>query len=155
MVASLPNHLISRNRPAILRFGPSAPVIVLIFGFSLDCLAAPLVDFKHSPKTEPVAAIESDQSASVAARQFLEACAASDWPTVAKFWRIKLEDRTKKNLGGLEVISVGKAEPYKSSTSMQLVPYEVRLKGAGLSEKHKLCLKLDHQTGQWKVDGGI
>ena len=113
------------------------------------------------------------------ARTFFDACAREDWSTVGKFWPDKLEDRTKKYLGGMEVVSLGK--PFRARISIaalielqpnlrgQLkrmgnqkdfqgpqvyVPYEIRFKD-GEVKKWQLAIRCDNPDHRWYFDGGL
>jgi|GEM_PF-591474 len=74
------------------------------------------------PDNERYAAMTSEQ----AAKAFLEACGKEDWNEVGKFLS-PLSSQTKKNMGGLEIISLGK--PFTSQDyAGDFVPYEIKLR---------------------------
>ncbi len=89
-----------------------------------------------------------------AAQAFFEACAKEDWEEVLKFESFtRISDRSKKYLGGLEVISIG--EPFQSkSYPGWYVPYEIKLKN-GKVKKHNLAFKKRQPANRYIVDGGI
>ena len=63
------------------------------------------------PDNEKYASMTAEQ----AARAFFEACGKGDWDEVAKFVS-PLTEQMKAYLGGLEIVSLGKAftsEPYR------------------------------------------
>ena len=114
------------------------------------------------------------------AQNFFDACSREDWSTVGKFWPDNtLKDGTKKYLGGMEVISLGK--PFKARISIaallelqpnlrdQLrgmgnqkdfqgpqvyVPYEIRLKDGNV-KKWQLAIRCDNPEHRWYFDGGL
>ena len=113
------------------------------------------------------------------ARTFFDGCAKEDWSAVGKFWPSTLEDRDKKYLGGMEVISLGK--PFKARVSIAAllelqpslrselkrmgnkkdiqgpqvyVPYEIRLKD-GSVKKWQLAIRCDNPEHRWYFDGGM
>jgi hypothetical protein len=65
-------------------------------------------------------------TAEEAARAFFEACGKRDWVEVGKFMS-PVDERTKQYLGGLEIISLGKAFTSKSYGG-KFVPYEIKLR---------------------------
>jgi hypothetical protein len=113
------------------------------------------------------------------AQNFFDACAKEDWSTVGKFWPDTLKDETKKYLGGMEVISLGK--PFKARISIaallelqpslrdQLremsnqkdfqgpqvyVPFEIRFKDGNV-RKWQLSIRCDNPEHRWYFDGGL
>jgi RNA polymerase sigma factor (sigma-70 family) len=113
------------------------------------------------------------------AQTFFDACAKEDWSTVGKFWPDTLKDETKKYLGGMEVISLGK--PFKARISIAallemqpnlrsqlkgmgnqkdfqgpqvFIPYEIRLKD-GTVKKWQLSIRCDNPEKKWYFDGGL
>ena len=114
------------------------------------------------------------------AQTFFDACSREDWSTVGKFWPDNtLKDGTKKYLGGMEVISLGK--PFKGRTSIAAllelqpnlrdqfkgmgnqkdfqgpqvyIPYEIRLKD-GTVKKWQLAIRCDNPDKRWYFDGGL
>ena len=115
----------------------------------------------------------------VVAQTFFDACSREDWGTVGKFWQGTLDDRIKKNLGGMEVISLGK--PFKARISIAalvemqpnlrsqlkgmgnqkdfqgpqvFIPYEIRLKD-GTVKKWQLSIRCDNPEKKWYYDGGM
>ncbi len=88
------------------------------------------------------------------ARAFFEACASEDWDEVLKFENMSaIPESTKKYLGGLEVIHIGKA--FKAGKYPGwFVPYEIRLKD-GYVKKFNLAVRNDNKAKRYVVDGGI
>jgi RNA polymerase sigma factor (sigma-70 family) len=114
------------------------------------------------------------------AQNFFDACSREDWSTVGKFWPDNtLKDGTKKYLGGMEVISLGK--PFKARISIAAllelqpnlrdqfrgmgnqkdfqgpqvyVPYEIRLKDGNV-KKWQLAIRCDNPDHRWYFDGGL
>jgi len=113
------------------------------------------------------------------AQNFFDACSREDWSTVGKFWPDTLNDRDKKYLGGMEVISLGK--PFKARISIAAllelrpnlrdqfrgmgnqkdfqgpqvyVPYEIRLKNGSI-KKWQLAIRCDNPEHRWYFDGGL
>jgi hypothetical protein len=87
------------------------------------------------------------------ARAFFEACARRDWDEAGKFYPIPIRDSFKDDLGGVQIISLGK--PFQSIIGPQtFIPYEIRLSN-GEVKKHNLALRKDNAAGRWMVDGGI
>jgi hypothetical protein len=91
-----------------------------------------------------------------AARMFFEGCAKEDWEAVQKLYPIKLDDDFKEYLGGIQIISIGKA--YKSSLHPLyhgvFIPYEIKFK-TGDTKKWNLAIRNDNKYRVWQVDGGI
>lgn len=88
-----------------------------------------------------------------AAQAFFEACGRNDWEEVAKFTTVDFSASSRKSLGGLEVITLGKpfqAWPYVG----WFVPYEIRLND-GQVRKHNLALRKDNPAKRFVVDGGL
>jgi RNA polymerase sigma factor (sigma-70 family) len=113
------------------------------------------------------------------AQNFFDACSREDWNTVGKFWPQALDERDKKYLGGMEVVSLGK--PFKARTSIAAllelrpnlrdqfrgmgnqkdfqgpqvyVPYEIRLKDGNV-KKWQLAIRCDNPEHRWYFDGGL
>jgi len=92
-------------------------------------------------------------TAEQAARKFFEACGREDWDEVSAFWPLPMDERFKRALGGLTIVSVG--ESFTSAAySGRYVPYEIRLK-SGRVQKHNLALKQDPKSARWYWDGGL
>jgi len=99
-----------------------------------------------------------------AVKTFFEACGREDWTEVAKFWnepgtRYPLDDKIKKDLGGLQLISLGKpfwAWPRNGSQKFGgvFVPYEIQFKN-GEVKKFQLSVRCDNPDKRWYVDGGL
>ncbi len=87
-----------------------------------------------------------------AARAFFEACAKEDWNEVGKFMS-PISQRLKDYLGGVEIVSLGKAFTSKAYGG-QFVPYEIKFKN-GRIQKHNLAVRKDNPAHRWQVDGGI
>jgi hypothetical protein len=91
-----------------------------------------------------------------AARTFFEACAREDWKEVQKFDTSPLTDDSKKYLGGMTIVHLGK--PFQSTAYAGgkgwFVPYEIKLKNGDV-HKHNLALRNDNQAHRYEVDGGI
>jgi hypothetical protein len=93
-------------------------------------------------------------TAEEATRAFFEACGKEDWDEVLKFWPTRqIDDRSRQRLGGLKVISIGKAFR-KDSYPGTYVPYEVELK-SGEKLKYNLAIRNDGPAGRWLFDGGL
>jgi hypothetical protein len=73
------------------------------------------------PDNEKYASMTAEE----AARTFFEACGRKDWTEVAKF-ESALTDQLKEYLGGVEIISLGKAFTSKSYGG-RFVPYEIKV----------------------------
>lgn len=88
------------------------------------------------------------------AQAFFKACAEENWDEFLKYWSMsKADERIKRYLGGLEIISLG--EPFKSGRYPGwLVPYEVKLK-YGEIKKHNLAVRNDNPAKRYIIDGGI
>ena len=85
-----------------------------------------------------------------AARAFFEACAKEDWEEARNFYG-PLNESTKKNLGGLEIIKI--AESFGSAGySGRYVPYEIKLRD-GSAKKHNLALRNDNAARRYVVVG--
>ena len=65
-------------------------------------------------------------TAEEAARAFFDACARKDWTEAGKFMS-PITDRLKEYLGGLEMVSLGKAFTSKAYGG-EFVPYEIKLR---------------------------
>jgi hypothetical protein len=91
-----------------------------------------------------------------AARTYFEACAKEDWAEVQKFEDAPLTERSKKYLGGLEILSLGKPFQSKGYAGGKgwFVPYEIKLKN-GTIKKWNLAIRNDNQAHRYEVDGGI
>ena len=101
------------------------------------------------PNNETYAAMTAEQTA----RALFEACGRRDWGEVEKLGFTPLDDRIKKILGGLQIMSIG--ESFTSAAYPgQFVPYEVRFSN-GETYKHNLALKKDPRSNRWYFDGGI
>jgi hypothetical protein len=89
-----------------------------------------------------------------AARAFFLACAEENWEEMLKFWCMSAADqRIKEYLGGLKIISIGKA--FKSGLyGGWFVPYEIQLKSGGV-RKFNLAVRNDNPARRYVVDGGI
>ncbi|HUC84438.1 MAG TPA: sigma-70 family RNA polymerase sigma factor, partial [Candidatus Acidoferrales bacterium] len=113
------------------------------------------------------------------AQKFLDGCSREDWDAVGKLWPGPLDDRVKTDLGGMEVISLGKpfrarmsiAALLKSQPSLRsqlkrfgnrkdfqgpqvFVPYEIRFKD-GTVRKWQLAIRCDNPEHRWYFDGGL
>ena len=96
------------------------------------------------------------------AKTFFEACGREDWTEVAKFWnepgtRYPLDNKIKNNLGGLQLVSLGK--PFwgwigGTKTGGVFVPYEIRFKD-GKVQNWQLQVRCDNPEKRWYVDGGL
>lgn len=86
-----------------------------------------------------------------AALAFFEGAAAGDWQKVASVYT--LDDRLKKYLTGIQVISVG--EPFKSGIYPGwFVPYEIVMSD-GHNKQHKLAVRNDNPQKRFIIDGGF
>ncbi|MFA5864584.1 MAG: hypothetical protein WC975_07830 [Phycisphaerae bacterium] len=91
------------------------------------------------------------------AHAFFQACADENWDEVLKFWPMSAVDqRIKDYLGGLQIISIGKA--FKSGLYAGgrgwFVPYEIKFKN-GETKKMNLAVRNDNSAGRYVVDGGF
>jgi hypothetical protein len=101
------------------------------------------------PDNEKYASMKPKQ----AAEAFFEACAKEDWDEAMKFWGSKIDDRIRKYLGGLKVVSIG--EPFQSKPYLGwFVPYEIIMK-SGETKKFNLAVRNDNPAKRWIVDGGL
>jgi outer membrane lipoprotein-sorting protein len=82
----------------------------------------------ETPKVLPDNEKYQKMSPKEAAQAFFEACAKEDWNECLKFEaKSSVDERTKKYLGGLEIINIG--EPFKSGGyGGWFVPYEIKFK---------------------------
>ena len=104
---------------------------------------------------EPVAGeTPGPDTPKAAAQAFFDACAASDWPTVARFMQMsEVPDTIKPILGGIELVHLG--EPFQSGRYPGwFVPYEIRM-SSGETKKHNLSVRNDNAAQVYLVDGGI
>lgn len=132
---------------------------------------AAIMDFFLFSRTKELSSDEESQYASLTgampdqiAKTFFEACGREDWTEVAKVWnepgtRYPLDDKIKKDLGGLQLVSLGKpfwAWPRHGSQRFGgvFVPYEIRFKN-GAVKKFQLQLRCDNPDKRWYVDGGL
>jgi hypothetical protein len=113
----------------------------------------PDVDWYKEPQMVPGNEKYAAMTAEQAAQTFFEACAREDWQEMAIFWTRIVDDSVKKSLGGLRVVSLGKAFTSQAGPTA-FVPYEIQLQDGGI-RKHNLALKKHPRTGRWFVDGGI
>ncbi|SPF37122.1 conserved hypothetical protein [Candidatus Sulfopaludibacter sp. SbA4] len=125
-----------------------------VFDHALFALAAPekaisIVDPTQMPVTGPL-----PQSPKEAAVMLFDAFSREDWQAaLVVFPMTGVDERFKKILGGLQVISIG--EPFRSSAYAGWhVPYEVRLK-SGRVLKANLAVRNDNSVGRWVWDGGL
>ena len=139
---------------------------VLVFevtGIDYDPQLTPGVFMLELPKdvvwatSQPTALPDNEKYASMKPKQvaeaFFEACATEDWEKARKFWVGKIDDRVKKGLGGLKVVSIG--EPFQSKPYPGwFVPYEITLK-SGETKKHNLAVRNDNPAKRWVLDGGL
>ena len=88
------------------------------------------------------------------AQAFFQTCADEDWDEFLKYWSAShVDERLKKYLGGLEIISIG--EPFKSGRYPGwFIPYEIKLK-SGDVKKHNLAIRNDNPAQRYVFDGGI
>jgi len=132
---------------------------------------AAIIDFFLFSRTKELSSDEDAQYAKwtgttpeQVAKTFFEACGREDWTEVAKFWnepgtRYPLDDKIKKDYGGLQVVSLGK--PFWAWTRFggkkfggAFVPYEIRFKNGGV-KKFQLQVRCDNPDKRWYVDGGL
>jgi len=108
----------------------------------------------HEPEILPDNEKYARMSPEEAARAFFEACAREDWDEVLKFENMSaVPESTKKYLGGLEVIHIGKA--FKSGGyAGWFVPYEIKLKSGDI-KKFNLAVRNDNPAKRYVVDGGL
>jgi hypothetical protein len=94
-------------------------------------------------------------TAEEAARAFLTACGKEDWDEALKFWpKRQIDDDVRQRLGGLKVVSIGKAFDKEPHYAGKFVPFEIQLK-AGQKIKHDLAVRKDNPAGRWLFDGGL
>jgi len=110
------------------------------------------VSWYHEPQKLPDNEKYASMTPDEAARAFFEACAKEDWNEVEKFYS-PVTQQLKDYLGGIEIVSLGKAFSSKSYGG-QFVPYEIKFKG-GEVKKHNLAVRKDNPAHRWQVDGGI
>jgi hypothetical protein len=84
------------------------------------------VSWEQEPQKLPDNEKYASMTAEEAARAFFEACGKRDWDEVAKFMS-PVNDRIKQYLGGLELVSLGKAFTSKAYGG-KFVPYEIKLR---------------------------
>ena len=136
------------------RKNPAAFVDVLVFSRTKELSSDEDAQYARWAGTTP------DQ----AAKTFFEACGHENWTEVAKFWnepgtRYPLDDRIKKDLGGLQVVNLGKpfwawARRGGKKFGGVFMPYEIRLK-SGSIKKFRLQVRCDNPENNWYVDGGL
>jgi RNA polymerase sigma factor (sigma-70 family) len=131
---------------------------------------AAFIDLLFFSKTQTLSTDEIAQYAKwagtppeAAARSFFEACGREDWAEAAKYYnepgtRYPLNDATKQDYGGLQLIHLG--TPFWAWTrggakiGGVFVPYEVRFKD-GSVKKFQIQVRCDNPEKRWYVDGGI
>ncbi|SPE57244.1 hypothetical protein SBV1_270043 [Verrucomicrobia bacterium] len=102
------------------------------------------------PDNQKYAAMTPEQ----AAQAYFDAFARKDWAEAEKFRRSAVDEGTKQEVGGLQVISIGQSFHSADQNYPGLfVPYEIKLAN-GEVLKHHIALKKDAKTGRWWVDGG-
>jgi hypothetical protein len=96
------------------------------------------------------------------ARKLFEACSQENWTEVANIWNEpgspdQLDDRDKRTLGGLQVVSVGK--PFWAWTRFHhrkiggaFVIYKIRLK-SGRVTNIQVQVRCDNPEKRWYLDG--
>ncbi|MCK4753346.1 MAG: hypothetical protein KAS75_07860 [Planctomycetes bacterium] len=88
-----------------------------------------------------------------AVKTFFQACADENWNEALKFWSSsQIDDRMKKYLGGLTIISIG--EPFQSQGYAQnglgwFVPYEIRLRPVERNAR----LSNENSAGRFVITG--
>ncbi len=110
------------------------------------------VSWYQEPQKLPDNEKYSSMTAEEAARTFFEACAKEDWGEAGKFMS-PVNQRLKEYLGGLQIVSLGKAFTSQRYPG-RFVPYEIKLKD-GAIKKHNLAVRKDNPAHRWQVDGGI
>jgi hypothetical protein len=110
------------------------------------------VSWYHEPQKLPDNEKYAAMTPEEAARAFFEACAKEDWNEAEKFYS-PVTQQLKDYLGGIEIVSLGKAFSAKSYVG-QFVPYEIKFKD-GRVKKHNVSMRKDNPAGRWQVDGGI
>jgi hypothetical protein len=108
-------------------------------------------EMQKLPDNEKYASMTAEQ----AARAYFEAFRRQDWTEAEKFRRSTLDDQTKKNVGSLEIVSIG--ESFTSAAYApggRFVPYVIKLK-SGEVITNNLALKKNWKTGRWWDDGGF
>jgi len=110
------------------------------------------VSWYQEPQKLPDNERYASMTAEEAARAFFGACAKGDWTEAGKFMS-PVSDGLKQYLGGLEIVSLGKAFTSQNYPG-RFVPYEIKLK-SGQVKKWNLAVRKDNPAGRWQVDGGI
>jgi outer membrane lipoprotein-sorting protein len=88
------------------------------------------------------------------AQAFFDACDKNEWDEVQKFWSGKVDDRMKKFLSDLKLVSLG--EPFQSKPFPGwFVPYEVTSRSSSETRKFNLAIRNDNPAKRWVVDGGL
>jgi hypothetical protein len=85
------------------------------------------LDVPKLPNNEKYSSITAED----AVRAFLEACSNQDWVEAGKFMS-PMNDRLKRYLGGVQVLSIGKAFTSKGYGG-KFVPYEIKLAPQGFT----------------------
>jgi hypothetical protein len=108
--------------------------------------------FLKPQKSELLSKITSDE----AAKMFFEGCAKEDWEVVQKLYPVKLDSVFKDYMGGIQIISIGKAYKSKIYPGYRgvFIPYEIKFK-TGDIKKWNLSIRNDNEYKVWQVDGGI
>ncbi len=108
------------------------------------------VVFREDPKELPDNERYAQMTPEEAARGYFEACAREDWDEYKKFYTRPASDRTKTRLGGLEVLSIGKA--FRSgSYAGWYVPFEIKLT-SGEVQKFNLPMRNDNPGKRFVAD---
>ncbi|HVP11073.1 MAG TPA: hypothetical protein VMV94_07790 [Phycisphaerae bacterium] len=131
-----------------IEYNPQLPASAFALELPAD------VTWYEEPKVLPDNARYASLSPKEAATAFFDACANEDWDEVQKYWATGINNRFKKGLGGLKVISIG--EPFQASWGYPgwFVPYEITFK-SGQTKKHNLAVRNDNPAKRWVVDGGL
>ena len=100
----------------------NTPIDPSVFQLQLPADVAWAQDPQTLPDNQKYASMTAEQ----AARAFFEACAAENWAEAGKFLS-PITDQVKEYLGGLEIVSLGKAFGSKVYPG-RFVPYEIKLR---------------------------
>jgi outer membrane lipoprotein-sorting protein len=104
-------------------------------------------EMQRLPDNEKYASLTAEQ----AARAYIEALGRQDWTEAEKFRRTTIDDRTRKIVGGLDLVSIGESFTAKDYPG-RFVPYVIKLK-SGVVITNNLSFKKDGKTDRWWDDG--
>ena len=121
---------------------------------SLFSLQLPKNVTAYVPPTEMKPAAVTLNGPKEAAAYFFDSLAHERWDDVlAVMPYSRVDDRFKKDYGGLQVLSLG--EPFKSGLyAGYFVPYQIRLPDGSI-KTHNLAVRNDNPAHRWVKDGGL